>query len=298
MTRILEPETETWKALPTRPLLSGTRKAYLVHLFPARPGLDSLIHLKDAPVVLGRAESCDIRLNDLAVSRRHLAIQPEADGYYLVDLDSTNGTVVNGETIKRHKLKDGDHFQIGGQIFRYLTGANVEAKFLEEIYRLAVIDPLTGIYNKGFLMEFLTRELARSRRYGHSLALIMFDLDRFKEINDRLGHLGGDWALREFVGCIKGLIRKEELLARYGGEEFALVLLETDSTGAGQMAERLRQIVEGHRFVYEGQPFRMTISLGVAAVNGEHLGVPEDLIAQADAKLYEAKALGRNRVAV
>src|SRR5947208_12516043 len=110
-----------------------------------------------------------------------------------------------------YKLKDGDYLRVGNWIFRYLTGGNVEAEYHEEIYRLTIIDALTGIHNKRYLLEFLDRELSRSARHHRPLALLLFDLDLFKAVNDEIGHLGGDFTLRELAGCLKNAIRKEEL---------------------------------------------------------------------------------------
>jgi diguanylate cyclase (GGDEF)-like protein len=252
--------------------------------------------LSDTPMVLGRGNDCDIRINDHSVSRRHARIQPGADGYYAVDLQSTNGTFVNDVPASICKLKDGDYLRVGNCIYRFLAGGNVEAEYHEEIYRLTIIDALTDIHNKRYLLEFLDRELSRSARYNRPLALIMFDIDRFKAVNDDLGHLGGDFTLRELAACVKGSIRKEELFARYGGEEFSIVLPETTQDNGHLVAERVRQLVERHPFQYEGKTYQVTISMGVSATSGGQTLTPHDLIRQADEKLYQAKNAGRNRV--
>ena len=194
------------------------------------------------------------------------------------------------------KLKDGDYLRVGNCIYRFLAGGNVEAEYHEEIYRLTIIDALTDIHNKRYLLEFLDRELSRSARYGRPLALIMIDLDHFKSINEELGHLGGDFTLREVASCVKGNVRKEELFARYGGEEFAIVLPETTLEGASAVAERIRSQVEQHCFQYEGKAYPVTISVGVAATTGENALTPNELINKADEKLFQAKHEGRNRV--
>src|SRR5262249_53370503 len=125
---------------------------------------------------------------------------------------------------------------------------------------------------------------------------VLFDLDHFKRINDELGHLGGDFTLRELSACIKSAIRKEELFARYGGEEFVVVLPETTVEGGVAAAERIRTLVEGHRFQYENKSYPVTISLGVAHTAGDESMTPHELIRLADEKLYQAKNSGRNRV--
>jgi diguanylate cyclase (GGDEF)-like protein len=253
--------------------------------------------LADTRVTLGRDNDCDICLSDLSVSRHHARIQPGMDGYYVVDLQSTNGTFVNDKPASMCKLKDGDYLRFGNWIFRYLTGGNVEADYHEEIYRLTIIDALTGVHNKRFLLDFLDRELARSARHRRPLSMGMLDIDHFKTINDQMGHLAGDYALRELAVIVKEAIRREELLARYGGEEFAIVWPETNRDGAVQIAERLRGLVEEQTFGFEGKTFTLTISMGVATTEGEPSLTPTDLIRRADEKLYVAKQAGRNRVA-
>jgi diguanylate cyclase (GGDEF)-like protein len=252
--------------------------------------------LGDTPVVLGRDGDCDIPINDQSVSRRHARIQPGSDGHYAVDLKSTNGTFVNDKPATMYKLKDGDYLRVGNWIFRYLSGGNVEAEYHEEIYRLTIIDGLTGIHNKRSLLEFLDRELARSARYHRPLSLVLFDIDKFKAVNDQHGHLCGDYILRELAAAAKGAIRKEELFARYGGEEFAVVLPETPREGALVMAERLRKLVEEHVFKYEDKHIPVTISLGIITTDGGEALTPNELIRLADEKLYQAKREGRNRV--
>jgi diguanylate cyclase (GGDEF)-like protein len=252
--------------------------------------------LGEDPVVIGRGTDCEIRINDHSVSRRHARIQAQADGYYAVDLQSTNGTFVNDMQASICKLRDGDYLRVGNCIYRFLAGGNVEAEYHEEIYRLTIIDALTDIHNKRYLMEFLDRELSRTSRYRRPLVLILFDLDRFKSINDSLGHLGGDFTLRELAAIVKGSIRKEELFARYGGEEFVVVLPETSREGGLSAAERLRMLLENHIFHYEGKTYHATISVGVASTDGSDQISPADLIRKADANLYQAKQRGRNQV--
>ena len=184
----------------------------------------------DKPLVIGRASDCEIRINDHSVSRRHARIQPGADGYYAVDLQSTNGTYVNDMPASMYKLKDGDYLRVGNCIYRFLMGGNVETEYHEEIYRLTIIDGLTEIHNKRY-SDGISRPRDRPLQPAQIArsSLIMIDIDRFKDINDKYGHLGGDFTLREMAVRIKGNVRKEELFARYGGEELRVVLPETNA---------------------------------------------------------------------
>src|SRR5438132_12691358 len=276
----MEKATETWVTGPDRLVSTTRRDACVVHIYPTGPGMGTRYPLTDVPMVLGRGNTGHIRINDHSVSRRHARIQPGADGYYAVDLQSTNGTFVNDVPASICKLKDGDYLRVGNCIYRFLAGGNVEAEYHEEIYRLTIIDALTDIHNKRYFLEFLDRELARSSRYDRPLALVMMDIDRFKTINEEMGHLGGDFTLRELAARIKGNIRKEELFARYGGEEFAVVLPETQLEGAVNLSERLRRSIETQPFMYEDKLYHVTISLGVATTNGEQTLTPSELIRQ------------------
>jgi diguanylate cyclase (GGDEF)-like protein len=292
----MDKATETWVTTPDR-LVSATRRdACVVHIYPTGTGMGARYPLTDTPMVIGRGSDCEIRINDHSVSRRHARIQPGADGYYAVDLQSTNGTFVNDVPASICKLKDGDYLRVGNCIYRFLAGGNVEAEYHEEIYRLTIIDALTDIHNKRYFLEFLDRELSRSARYNRPLAVIMFDIDRFKLINDDLGHLGGDFTLREVSACVKASVRKEELFARYGGEEFTIVLPETNLNGGIAVAERIRLLVEKQQFQYEGKTYHVTVSMGVSATDGGEILTPNDLIRKADENLYAAKNQGRNRV--
>jgi diguanylate cyclase (GGDEF)-like protein len=253
--------------------------------------------LGDKPLMVGRGDDCDIRIQDNSVSRRHASIEPVADGYSVCDLGSTNGTFVNDKQLDcPRNIHDGDYLRVGNCIYRYLTGGNIEAEYHEEIYRLTIQDGLTRIHNQRALMEFLDREVARSQRHKRPLSVLMFDIDRFKAINDGHGHLCGDFVLRELAECIRTTVRKEDLFARYGGEEFALVLVESGSAEAAAAGERIRAAVASHQFRFETTPIKLTISVGVATTTGESDLTPTELIRAADEKLYQAKRSGRNRV--
>jgi two-component system cell cycle response regulator len=291
----IERITETWVTSPERPVSMTNRNACLVHIYPTGPGMGTRYQLGEAPIVVGRGGDVEIRINDHSVSRKHARIQPGSDGYYAVDLQSTNGTYVNDIPASMCKLKDGDYLRVGNCIYRFLMGGNVESEYHEEIYRLTIIDALTDIHNKRYFLEFLDRELARSARYDRPLSLVMIDIDRFRAINEQLGHLGGDFTLRELAARIKGNIRKEELFARYGGEEFAIVLPETTREGATQLAERLVRVVNQQSFQYEDKPYNVTISAGIAVTSGEKSVTSAELIRRADERLYQAKNEGRNR---
>jgi diguanylate cyclase (GGDEF)-like protein len=162
-------------------------------------------------------------------------------------------------------------------------------RWTEEQASEARIDALTGLANRRAFEETLASEISRAHRFEHRLALVLLDLDRFKEINDSFGHAAGDVMLRSVSHLLTSLARQGDTVARWGGEEFVAVLPETDLAGARRFAERLRRTIEAHPV---GE-MRTTASCGVATI------VPEDtveaLLGAADQALYQAKANGRNR---
>src|SRR5579875_3118670 len=191
-----------------RPLSRTCRNACLVHIYPTGLAMGARHLLEKEMIILGRGDDCDITVQDFSVSRRHVRFDLDLDGYLVTDLDSTNGTYVNDTPAKNTPLNDGDYLRVGNCLYRFLAGGNVEAEYHEELYRLAIHDALTGLYNKRYLMDYLQREIDRSARYSRPLALIIFDIDHFKAINDTMGHLAGDLTLRELAGCLRGEICK------------------------------------------------------------------------------------------
>lgn len=251
--------------------------------------------LEATPVRIGRGPDNHIILEGDSVSRRHSHLERRGAAWYVVDERSTNGTYVNEEQVPGEQpLQNGDRIKVGPTILKFLSGADAEAKYHEEIYRMTIIDGLTQIHNKRYLQEALERDVMRARRHDRELCCLMFDIDHFKNVNDRYGHLAGDHVLRELARIVSERIRKDEVFARYGGEEFALILPETGLDGARLLAESLRQRVASHTFVFQGETIPVTISMGGAQLTGEMSG--PDLLKAADEKLYEAKRGGRNRV--
>jgi diguanylate cyclase (GGDEF)-like protein len=270
-----------------------TKDACLVIIYGS--DLGRKFNLDAETLVLGRSSKSDIQIDQESVSRSHSKITNTGKSIRIRDLGSTNGTYVNDEPVEEQALSDGDIIKVGRTIFKFLSGGNIEHAYHEEIYRLTTIDGLTEIYNKRYFLESIEREIARSNRYRRDMALVMFDLDHFKVINDKFGHLAGDHVLRSLSATVKSKIRREDLFARYGGEEFAIVLPEIDGYNAHQFAEKIRRIVEATEFRFEDQKIDVTISMGVATLDAE-VSDAAALIKRADDRLYEAKAAGRNCV--
>jgi diguanylate cyclase (GGDEF)-like protein len=170
-------------------------------------------------------------------------------------------------------------------------------KFAEREHNLrwdALIDPLTGVFNRRSFLEFSVREEARAQRGGAGFAVLMIDIDHFKRVNDTYGHQAGDAVIKELADVATRTLRPSDILARYGGEEFVVSLPDTDYAQARVVAERLRTAIETAAVISEAGAIRFTVSIGVATCS--HNQPLRDAIARADKALYAAKNAGRNRV--
>lgn len=205
--------------------------------------------------------------------------------------------VLNAESVEPRAFSH-THRQTLSVVARQAAIVIRAAQLREETRRLAVTDALTGLYNRRHFSHHLDLAVARARRHGETLALLMLDLDHFKSINDRFGHHIGDRALQLAAGALSGSVRESDVAARVGGEEFAILAVHADAEAALAAAERLRAAIEGLAVPTSGgRTVCTTASVGIA-VFPEHGTDAQALFEGADRALYEAKRLGRNRVVV
>lgn len=249
-------------------------------------------------IILGRDLAADISIGETSISRKHTEFLISSNGLLVKDLGSTNGTYVNDTKVESNStlpLEDGDLVRCGNTILKFLKEGQIENLFQQKIYDMAHTDDLTQAHNKKAILDLLKDEFSRSQIKMVPLTLIMFDLDHFKQINDKYGHMAGDYVLKETCALIKNkMIRQKDALGRYGGEEFALVLRETPLQIAVDVAERIRSTIEKHPYQFDGKAIHVTISLGISTLDSTAKS-SEDLLATADKALYDAKHQGRNR---
>jgi diguanylate cyclase (GGDEF)-like protein len=246
---------------------------------------------------IGRATECEIWLSDDGVSRRHAVIIPESGAYVLSDSGSANGTFVAGQRVERAVLRDGDLIQFGPQaVFRYSVADEAQEQLLRQLYEASVTDALTGANNREAFDGQLRMELSFAKRHSTDCALVMFDVDHFKRVNDTYGHPVGDEVLVEIAKATRRLVRNEDVFARYGGEEFALILRGIALEGARVVGERLRERIASLSVTTDRGPVSVTVSVGCASVGSIPDANAESLVQTADRRLYIAKRAGRNRV--
>jgi diguanylate cyclase (GGDEF)-like protein len=260
-------------------------------------GLGRRADIDERAVVVGRSQEADLHIPHRSVSRQHCHVWRDGAAYRVRDLQATNPTRVNDVAVLESELADGDHITVGESILKFISHSSVEAHYHEEIHQLAIQDGLTGLHNRRHFMETVEREIARAVRHDRPLTLCIVDVDLFKPVNDRYGHISGDEVLRQIAAVLHRQVRSDDFAARIGGEEFAVLLPECDLDAASGFAERLRAAIAATVFSPGGEKQHITVSIGVTAM-APGRETCSGMMAAADAALYRAKHQGRNRVCV
>ena len=268
----------------------------ILQIYPANAQAE-MFRMNQRRTLIGRESSCDIMLDDNAVSRNHAAINLEDSSYFVTDLGSRNGTYVDDNRLRdRRRLKGGELIRLGGTILKFMASMDEEAQYHSVVRELMTRDPLTNAFNRSYLMLTLEKRLSRCQFTKHDLAVIMIDIDHFKKINDSYGHLVGDEVLRVFSERIRNVLRPDDALCRLGGEEFLVISERTDLQNAVRIAERIRLTVSSTPFSTQSGPVMITCSLGVKTQDQTNVGTVDQLLSGADDLMYAAKACGRNCV--
>lgn len=297
---------EATEALGAAPVFGGPAvpsvQPCLLLLTGAHKG--ALYPLQEGGHVLGRSPAeADILLDGArGVSRTHARVDVLPDGTVAVaDLDSTNGVFLNDQKVSQATLEDGDRLALGPEVlFRLEFRDPPMQQLMEEMYRSANLDPLTGLLNRRSFLQRLEEEHAAARRHRFTSCVAMLDLDHFKSVNDTYGHPAGDAVLVELTRRLVDGMRQEDVVGRFGGEEFVLLIRSAPLQGALTLVERLRERMAQEVVAVPTpsgqQKVRVTFSAGLARL--EAYDSVTLALEKADQALYEAKQNGRNRVAV
>lgn len=277
--------------------LTDDQNAYLIIIRGVPQG--KRFELTKRRMFIGRDPSAEIYIEDPNASRKHAEVIVEEKKVHLRDNQSTNGTFVNDEmiqgTVALHKE---DMIKIGSTIFKYLPAGELEIYYIGTLESAAHTDPLTKVYNRGYVMESFEAEFKRARALHEEFSIIVFDVDHFKKINDQYGHAAGDLVLQQICEVIKQkTLPKKSVFGRYGGEEFIVLLPQVDLSVARTLAEKMRKEIEKHAFEYEKKRINVTSSFGVAELALD-VDSSAAMFKLADKALYEAKAKGRNQVQI
>lgn len=247
---------------------------------------------------IGRDSSSDIVIDDPKVSRQQAKLIKERTSVLLVDGGSTNGTFVNDNKLESGAsivLNKEDMIKVGGTILKYLPRGALEIRYIGMLEARANTDPLTQVYNKGYLLEALNAEFKRAKALQNDFCVLFFDLDHFKQVNDTYGHDAGDRVLIQASQILRNAVSVSHgILGRYGGEEFVALLPGHSETEASSFAEFVRRSIEQHHFRLEDRTIRLTVSIGIASL-AKDCGDAGTLLKRADQAVYQAKEKGRNK---
>jgi diguanylate cyclase (GGDEF)-like protein len=294
---MVRPEEDTSKSrYGTQPTQGDRDRACLIVIRGLNVG--EMYKLSRSEVIIGRGQQADVEILDDGISRRHAKISFRSDDTVEIeDLGSRNGTYLNGQRVeKTSEIHDGDKIQLSSTtILKFTYADRLDESFQRRMYESALRDGLTKAFNKKYFLDRLEREFRFAKRHKQPLTLVMFDVDHFKEVNEKYGHVAGDYVLTALAMQVHHAIRTEDVFARYGGEEFAVICRATDLAGAVSFAERLRAQVADFNFVFEHELVPITISVGVAALTNDQ-NDSMALLQAADDALYVAKRGGRNLV--
>lgn len=258
----------------------------------------TLFELIEKKITAGRNFDNLISLELEGISRVHFTIFSKDNKTHMIQDDrSKNGTYINNHKISCvTKLCRGDIIKIGTVALKYLPYGDPERLTYDKLHHKANIDQHTKCFNKAYFNDKIKTEVTKAKVTGIPLSLIMFDIDHFKQLNDRYGHAAGDLILSQIADIMRqNGVREQDIFARYGGEEFVILLPAIDLEIAFEIAERLRKHIAEYVFLYEDKKISTTISMGVADYRD---GVYSSaiLFKRADQALYKAKNLGRNQV--
>lgn len=278
---------------------SRLRRACLMVVFGQDIGRRYWI-TKDVTIA-GRDPEADFYIDIKKMSRKHFALLHKKPKYYLKDLGSRNGTIVNDKKILGEvELKYGDKIQCGGTVLQFVSEASIEHMLVDKLRQDIYRDGLTQIYNKKILPEIEKEMFQRSQADQTPLSILMFDIDHFKKVNDTYGHLFGDQVLAGLALEIQTkVVRAEDILVRFGGEEFLVAMPHADSKVVLAVGERIRKSAAKLEFEHKGQKIKITVSVGVRFWDPPvepQIGSLQGLIYDADQALYVSKQQGRNRV--
>ena len=276
---------------------NGRRVATLIVVQGAEIDLGRHVLCSD-PVTIGRDDSAELALSDGSISRLHCRVErdPQTRRYVLVDLGSTNGTILNGDHVAdRQALATGDKIFIGGSVIRFSFSDSVDLEYQNRLEELVGTDPLTGLTVRREYDPAYAALVEQARIDSKPLAVMVLDVDGLKAINDTHGHGMGCHTIVEMSFILRDLLEEHGLLCRFGGDEFVACLPDVDRERARELGECVRDAVSRHNFVHDGIRVEPTISIGVAVFPVD-AQTPSGLFANADKAMYASKRAGKNQV--
>jgi len=304
------PRTDPFVAMPEEPGTSGQHpppaslrppaersRAVLLELLGPHPG--EVFTVYPSGTLIGRGDSCDIKIGEATLSWEHVRLVTRSDGVYAEDLGSRNGSFINDQQVQRPTLlADGDYLRLGGgsTIFKFSMMEEFEERALRALFELTLRDSLTRLYNRRYLTERLSGELGFAQRQGTELSLLLIDIDHFKAVTDKRGQQVGEAVLKLIASSIQKMMRPEDVLARYADQQFVVLARATSLRNLEILGERFCSRIAALSQEPSLQGLSVTVSVGIACSDPEEARSAESLLAAASSAVLAAKAQGGNRV--
>ncbi len=280
---------------PTLPTGSSKRRQHcLVTIYG--PEIGRRFCLDQPMVTLGRGEESAITMLQNDISKLHCYFSIRDNGIYLRDCGSTNGTYVNGVRLRSEreiKLRSRDLIKTASVLFRFFSGEDIDQLCEKEMQRLSIMDGLTNLYNRQYLLQYLAEEMDKSWENRTSLSLVMFDVNGMQRINKTYGRSVGDAVLREVAYRVKNHVNEDSCFARSNDDEFAVAMPDLGFDDARVFEEVLCEVISQQTFKCDGNSFSISVSSGVAST--DDAGTPERLIEEARNRLTSARTTRKQR---
>lgn len=250
------------------------------------------------PTLIGRGRDANVRLTNRRASRRHakLLVNPEGRAI-LEDLGSKNGTYINGRQIRSYSLRDGDKLRLGPDaVLKFSYQDDLERNVHQSLIDGEIRDAITGIYTKRYVFDQILAACAHVRRYDSPLALLVFEIDHFWQIEDMYDQPAGNYIVRKVSRVVRRLLRVDDVFARYERHKFLVLARDLDNEGAVLLARRIRRAVRSRKFRFQGIRLPVSISLGISRFLDD-AGQPGALLHSAESFLRMAKTAGGGAIA-
>ncbi len=285
----------TLTPLVTAPRAALRRRPCLLAL--AGPRLGEVFAVEDQ-LIIGRGLEAQLRLgDDEGVSRRHARVTFDGDRAVLTDLGSVNGVYVDGQRVQERALVSGMKIRIGQTtVLRFLYLDEMEERAQRELLDSVLRDPLTGAFNRHYLLLRLAAELRFAERHQQPLAFILLDIDHFAAVNERVGLAAAERVLVKLVALLRGALRSEDLVARYDATRFAVVVRHIGERHAIGLGDRLRRQIGRSELGTTESPVSVTLSVGVALTDPTNNRTTAEILGAAEGAVVQAQQAGRNCV--